>query len=40
VSFATTTLGVAAQGVFIVVVYFVIDSVQKILDTPPYSSTE
>jgi len=36
VSFATITLCIASQLVFIVVaaVYFVIDSVQKLLDTP------
>jgi hypothetical protein len=35
VSFAAITLCIASQRVFIVlVVYFVIDSVQKILDTP------
>jgi hypothetical protein len=42
VSFATITLCVASQQVFVVVVvvvvvvYFVIDSVQKLLDTPLY----
>jgi hypothetical protein len=37
VSFATVTLFVASQRVFIVVsVYFVIDSVRKLLDTPSY----
>jgi hypothetical protein len=41
VSFATITLCVASQQVFIivvvvVVVYFVIDSVRKLLDTPSY----
>jgi hypothetical protein len=37
VSFAATTLCVASQRVFIVVsVYFVIDSVRKLLDTPSY----
>jgi hypothetical protein len=37
VSFATITLCVASQRVFIVVsVYFVIDSVRKLLDTPSY----
>jgi hypothetical protein len=37
VSFAAITLCVASQRVFIVVsVYFVIDSVRKLLDTPPY----
>jgi hypothetical protein len=35
VSFAAITLCVASQRVFIVV-YFVIDSVRKLLDTPPY----
>jgi hypothetical protein len=34
VSFAATTLCVASQRVFIIVVYFVIDSVRKLLDTP------
>jgi hypothetical protein len=32
VSFAAITLCVASQRVFIVVVYFVIDSVRKLLD--------
>jgi hypothetical protein len=37
VSFAAITLYVASQRVFIVVsVCFVIDSVQKVLDTPSY----
>jgi hypothetical protein len=37
VSFATMTLCLASQQVFIVVVvYFIIDSVQKLLDTPSY----
>jgi hypothetical protein len=37
VSFAAITLYVACQRVFIVVsVYFVIDSVRKLLDTPSY----
>jgi hypothetical protein len=37
VSVATITLCVASQRVFIVVdVYFVIDSVWKLLDTPSY----
>jgi enhancing lycopene biosynthesis protein 2 len=36
VSFAVITLFVPSQGVFIVVVYFVIDSVRKLLDTPSY----
>jgi hypothetical protein len=35
VSYAATTLCVASQRVFIVV-YFVIDSVRKLLDTPSY----
>jgi hypothetical protein len=38
VSFAAITLCVTAQQVFIVVVYFVIDSVRKLLDTPSYMS--
>jgi hypothetical protein len=39
VSFAAITLCVASQRVFIVVsVYFVIDSVRKLLDTPSYAS--
>jgi hypothetical protein len=38
VSFAAITLRVASQRVFIVVsVYFVIDSVRKLLDTPSYT---
>jgi hypothetical protein len=36
VSFATITLYVASQRVFIVSVYFVIDSVRKLLDIPSY----
>jgi len=36
-SFAAMTLYVASQRVFIVVVYFVIDSVRKLLDTPSYA---
>jgi hypothetical protein len=37
VSFAAITLCAAFQGVFIVVsVYFVIDRVRKLLDTPSY----
>jgi len=37
VSFTTITLCVASQRVFVVVVvYFVIDSVWKLLDTPSY----
>jgi hypothetical protein len=39
VNFAAITLCVASQQVFIVVgVYFVIDSVLKLLDTPSYGS--
>jgi hypothetical protein len=34
VSFAAVTLRIASQRVFIIVVYFVIDSVRKLLDTP------
>jgi hypothetical protein len=38
VSFAAITLCVASQRVFIVVsVYFVIDSVRKLLDIPSYA---
>jgi hypothetical protein len=36
VSFASITLCVASQRVFIVVVYFVSDSVRKLLDTSSY----
>jgi len=38
-SFAATTLSVASQRVFmvVVVVYFVIDSFRKLLDTPSYT---
>jgi hypothetical protein len=38
VSFATITLCVASKRVFVVVVvvYFVIDSILKLLDTPSY----
>jgi len=37
-SFSTLTLRVASQQVFIVVsVYFVIDSVRKLFDTPSYN---
>jgi hypothetical protein len=40
VSFATVTVFVASQRVFIVVsAYFVIDSVRKLLDTPSYVFT-
>jgi hypothetical protein len=38
VSFAAITLSVASQRVFIVVAYFVIDSVRKLLDTPSYTT--
>jgi len=38
VSFAAITLCVASQWVF-VIVYFVIDSVQELLDTPSYSAS-
>jgi hypothetical protein len=37
VSFAAITLYVASQRMFIV--YFVIDSVRKLLDTPSYAVT-
>jgi hypothetical protein len=40
VRFAAITLCVASQRVFIVVVYFVIDSVRKLLDTPSYETFE
>jgi len=33
-SFAAITLRVASQRMFIVIVYFVVDSVRKLLDTP------
>jgi hypothetical protein len=36
VSFAAITLSVASQRVFIVSVYFVIDSIRKLLDTPAH----
>jgi hypothetical protein len=36
VSFEAITLCVASQRVFIVVIYFDIDSIRKILDTTPY----
>jgi hypothetical protein len=35
-SFAAITFDVASQRVFIFVVYFVIDSVRKLLDIPSY----
>jgi len=37
VSFAAITICVASQPVFVVVVYFVIDSVRKLLDSPSYA---
>jgi hypothetical protein len=37
VGFVAITLCVASQRVFVVVVYFVIDSVRKLLDIPSYS---
>jgi hypothetical protein len=37
VSFAAITLCVASQRVFVFVVYFVIDSVRKVLDTLAYT---
>jgi hypothetical protein len=37
-SFAAITLRVASQRVFHLVVYFVIDSVRKLLDAPSYTS--
>jgi len=41
VSFAAITLCVVSQQVFIVLsVYFVIDSVRKLLDTPSYTGWE
>jgi hypothetical protein len=36
VSFAAITLCVPSQRVFVVVVYFVIDSVRKLSDIPSY----
>jgi hypothetical protein len=36
VSFAAITLCVASQRVFILVVYFVINSVRKLFDIPKY----
>jgi hypothetical protein len=38
VSYAAITLCVASHRVFVVDVYFVIDSVRKLLDTPSYAS--
>jgi hypothetical protein len=38
VGFAAITLFVVSQRVFIVIVYFVIDSVRKLSDTPSYTS--
>jgi len=40
VSFVAITLCIASQRVFIVVVYFVIDSVRKLLDIPSYDIQE
>jgi hypothetical protein len=40
VSFSAITLCVVSQRVFIVVVYFVNDSVRKLLDTPSYIRTQ
>jgi hypothetical protein len=40
VSFAAITLCLATRRVFIAVVYFVIDSVRKLLDTPSYVSSQ
>jgi hypothetical protein len=37
VSFGAITLFVASQRLFVVVAYFVIDSVRKLLDTPSYT---
>jgi hypothetical protein len=39
VSSVAVTLYVASQRVFIVVVYFVVDSVRKLLDIPSYTSS-
>jgi hypothetical protein len=36
VSFAAITLCVASQRVFVIIVYFVIDSVRKLMDIPSY----
>jgi hypothetical protein len=38
VSFAAITLCVASQRVFIIIVYFIINSVQKLLNIPSYFS--
>jgi len=40
VSFAAVSLCVASQRAFVVVVYFVVDSVRKLLDTPSYKVPE
>jgi hypothetical protein len=40
VSFVSITLYVASQRVFIVIVYFVIDSVRKLLDLPSQHARE
>jgi hypothetical protein len=37
VSFTSITICIAFQRVFIIVVYFIIDSVRKLLDTPSYN---
>jgi hypothetical protein len=37
VSFAAKTICVASQRGFIIVIYFVIDSVRKLLDTPSFT---
>jgi len=39
VSFVAITLCVAPERVLFVVVYFVMDSVRKLLDTPSYCNT-
>jgi hypothetical protein len=38
VSFTAIIVCVASQQVFIVVIYFVIDSVRKLVDTPSYNT--
>jgi hypothetical protein len=40
VSFVSIILCVASQRVFIIVVYFVIDSVRKLLGTPSYATSD
>jgi hypothetical protein len=37
-SLAAITLCIASQRMFIIIVYFVIDSVRKLLDIPSYSA--